>query len=109
MATGARSTARPSDQPLATRSLISGALHFGKEALVLARGLARVLYDLQPLEDAFGEHVAWQVLERVVDHPQRRRVRGVVVGVVRELGPGLRPQDVVYELVGILRVLGARS
>ncbi len=41
----------PQGQPFATCSLISGALHFGEDALVLARRLPGVLDDLQPLED----------------------------------------------------------
>src|SRR5215204_3599410 len=105
--TGASNPASPRDQPRPLPSPMLGALYFGEDALVLARRLTCVLDDLEPLEDLGRQVVARKVLERPGYLRQRCRVGRVVVGVVRELRADLGVEDVVYELVGVIGVLGA--
>src|SRR5215218_6588292 len=83
-----------------------GTLYRGEEGRVLARRGAHVLDDLQPIEDAGIQLVTRKVLESPVDHGERRLVGRVVVRVVGERGPRLGAEYVVYELVGVVGVLG---
>src|SRR5918998_1798234 len=103
--TGASSPASLRDQPRPLCSPMLGALYLGEDALVLAGRLPSVLDDLEPLEDLGFQLVTGEARERLVDLRERGIVGRVVVGVVRELGPDLGVEDVVYELVGVVRVL----
>src|SRR5215204_6158340 len=86
---------------------ISGALYRGEEGRVSAGRFPHVLDGLQPFEYAGVQRVTREVLERAVDHRQCRLVWRVVVSVVRERSPRLGVEDVVYELVGVVGMLGA--
>src|SRR4028118_769017 len=105
--TGASSPASLGDHPCPLSPLMLGALHLSEDALVLARRLTGVLDHLEPLEDLGRQDVAGEVLERPGYLRQRGLVGRVVVGVVRELRPDLGVEDVVYEIVGVVGVLGA--
>src|SRR5918997_242472 len=52
-----------------------------------------------------NQTVTGEARERLVDLRERGIVRRVEVSVVRELGPDLGVENVVYELVGVVRVL----
>src|SRR5512132_1127994 len=79
--TGASRPASPRDQPRPFSSPMLGALYFGEQSRVLAGRLPHVLDDLQPVEHRGIERVTRELLERGVDHRERGRVGGVVVGV----------------------------
>src|SRR5215204_2702230 len=103
--TGESSPVSPSVQPRPLPML--GALYRGEQVRVLAGRAPDVLDYLQPVEHAGLQLVTGKRLEGAVDLRQRRLVRRVVVGVVGERRPRLCAEDVVDELVGVVRVLGA--
>src|SRR5215216_4918776 len=105
--TGVSRPARPRDQPRPFSFPMLGALYLGEESRVLAGRLAHVLDDLQPVEHLGFQRVAGELLERAIDRRERGLVWRVVVGVVRERCADLGVEDVVYELVGVVGVLGA--
>src|SRR5215218_2999663 len=105
--TGVNRPASPGDQPRPFPSPMLGALYLCEESRVLAGRLAHVFDDLQPVVHLGFQRVAGELLERVGDHRERGFVWRVVVGVVRERRADLGVEDVVYELVGVVRVLGA--
>ena len=84
-----------------------GALYFGKQLRVFAGRLAHVLDDLQPVVHLGCQLgiVARELLERVVDHRERRRVGRVEVGVVRERRADLCVEYVIYEPVGVVAAI----
>src|SRR3712207_2790542 len=102
--TGASRPASPRVQPPSFFSPMLRALYLGEDALVLAGLFSHVLDELQPLEDLGWRGVGRDVLERFVDHRQRGLVGRGVIGVVGELGSDLGIEDVVYELVGVIRM-----
>src|SRR5215218_8754452 len=106
MVTGESSPASLKVQPRPPFPM-SGALYRGEEGRVLAGRFPDVLDDLQPLEDARFELVTRELLEGTVDHRQRGLVGRVEVRVVGEFGPRFGAEYVVYELVGVVGVLGA--
>src|SRR5918998_2915751 len=107
--TGASRPASPRVQPRPFPPPTLGALYLGEAALVVAGRLSNVLYDLQPVVDLVPQGVAGEAREGVVEHRDRGLVRRVVVGVVRERRPDLGVEDVVYKLVGVVRVRLARG
>src|SRR5215211_5011682 len=105
--TGASRPASPRDQPRPFLSPMLGALYLGEQSRVLAGRPPHVLDDLQPVVHLGCQRVTGELLERVVDHRESGFVWRVVVSVVRERRAGLGVEDVVYELVGVVGVLGA--
>src|ERR687893_2794520 len=103
--TGASKPANPRVQPRPLFSPMLRALYLGEDALVLAGHLPHVLDELQPLEDLGRRVVGRDVREPLVDHRERSLVGGGVVGVVRERRADFGIEDVVYELVGVIRML----
>src|SRR5687768_1814013 len=104
--TGANRPASPRVQPRPRpfSSSTLRALYLSEAALVVAGRLSQILYDLQPVVHLGRQRVTGKLRERLVEHRNRGLVRRVVVGIVRERCADLGIEDVVYELVGVVRM-----
>src|SRR5215218_1601586 len=94
-------------QPRPLSSPMLRALYLGEAALVVAGHLSQVLDDLQPVFHLGRQGVVREFLERIGQHGERGLIWRVEVEVAVECRADLGVEDVVYELVGVVRVLCA--